>query len=87
MTWAKININDKMRFQLTERGKKIWLDYWRPYTGGEEPTLPQETDGWCSGQMWSVMSVFGPHFSCGADIPIKTEILVEVPTPSADADG
>ena len=77
--WRTINMNDAIRFKMTKSGKKIWRDYWTPYTPGREPKLPSiDDDGWMRDQLWQVANIFGPHMGNGLPAPIETEIQVDM---------
>ena len=86
MTETRIpfNLNNCALVKLTPNGRKIWLDYWRPYSGGkEEQMLDDATDaeGYFREQLWAIMQVFGPHIRMGCNPPFETEILL---IPSSD---
>lgn len=76
--WRTINLNDRIRFKLTERGKEIYRAYWQPYYGDRDPLehLPADADGWREEQLWYFANVFGQHFENGLNPPVETMIQV-----------
>lgn len=79
MEWTKANLNNKVRFKMKPMGEQIWLNYWRPYSGDKEPTLPlADAEGWITDQLWCVSAIFGEHFANGFDVPIETEIQIQL---------
>lgn len=76
--WKSINLNETVRFKLKPEGEKIWLDYWREFSTGKQPTLPKTEDGWREDQLWHLMQVFGKHIHLGFDLPIETKIQVQL---------
>lgn len=59
----KINLNDRVAFELTNYGKAIWYDFHRDLLRGttfEIPPVPITTE------LWNLMAMFGPHLYCGS---------------------
>ena len=76
------NMNDYVRVQLNESGKKIIRDKFAslktrfPKFPGDG--LPNEdADGWSRWQLWDLMRTFGPYISLGAENPFAIEIEFE----------
>lgn len=77
----KFNINNNVRVRLTDAGRQYhrenyevlikhhgakWYEYKPP---------KEDTDGWSTWQLWSLMNQFGAHLSLGAEPPfIEIEI-------------
>lgn len=65
----EINVSDKVRFKLTERGKAILRH------AGKADWITDDLLEW---QLWEVMSMFGSRFALGDDPPIETTIQVDL---------
>jgi len=76
----KFNINNNVKVQLTETGKKILRENFdKLYTDyGRNPPkfkLPKEDkNGWSIWQLWVLINEFGNHMHMGFDLPFKTVI-------------
>lgn len=65
-----MNINDKVRVQLTPFGADIWN---KRYDGLNIPAeyIPAKVKpgDFIETQLWDAMAVFGPHIGLGKDVP------------------
>lgn len=65
-----MNINDKVKVQLTPFGADIWN---KRYDGLNIPVkyLPTKVKSgdFIEPQLWDAMNVFGPHIHLGGDVP------------------
>ena len=66
----KFNINDDIKIQLKERGKKI-LAVDRP-----NKRINEDKDGWSTWQLWEVIETFGDYIYNGCDMPFETNIII-----------
>ena len=66
--WKKFNANEYVRFRPTEKGKKVFIEF---YTSPPHITKEQaenhfseklDKDGFIEDQLWNVMMVFGNGF-------------------------
>lgn len=72
----KVNINDIVRIRLTDNGKRIWKEYWEPYTSENSKVLDPEDTVRLS--LWEVMNIFGSEMYNGnPDLPFETTLEVE----------
>ena len=78
---VRINLNESVKFKLSERGKEIyrhrydglWMDG-SPYS--QEPEL--DDDGYMSMQLWTFMQTFGEHMILGMpEVVQPLEIIYE----------
>ena len=65
-----MNINDKVKVQLTPFGADIWN---KRYDGLNIPAeyMPTAVEpfSFLETQLWDAMNVFGPHIHLGGDVP------------------
>lgn len=65
-----MNINDKVRVQLTPFGADIWK---KRYDGLNIPVeyIPAAVEpfSFIETQLWDAMNVFGPYMRMGSDVP------------------
>ena len=65
-----MNINDKVKVQLTAFGADLWN---KQYDNLKIPVeyLPAKvaTLDYIETQLWDLMAVFGPHIGLGRDVP------------------
>jgi len=73
----KINMNDKVKVKLSEKGLRLlrlkFIDYpelFKSYTKVDE-------NGYSEFQLWKLMSFFGEHIGNGCEIPFETDILIK----------
>lgn len=77
-----MNINDKVWVRLTDRGREIDRaahEALRAVAPSVGPYVSHEINGWCSWQLWQLMSRFGEHCYLGCDPPFDTEISLVDP--------
>ena len=74
MTATLFNVNNYVRVQLNEVGRRILRENHEALRR-QVPTVfeyrpPEEDeDGWSKWQLWSLMSQFGPHIYLGCMLP------------------
>ena len=79
--FMKFNINNKIRFKITEHG---W-DYIRdknktdPVYKRYPITFKVDSDGYCTKQLWSVMEFFGAGMTMGFQLLFETDIELIFP--------
>src|SRR5690348_8151289 len=82
-TCQTVNINDSVRFRLTDEGKKMILRYHNIQAG--ELNLPPydwfkyhqpDADGYYSEQLWQLMTFFGPYLQMGGPQLIEANELL-----------
>lgn len=84
ITPMTFNINDKVKVQLTELGRKILDDQHRALEA-RFPAVKQfgrhdpkdDSDGWSEWQLWELMNKFGGHFGNGRPLPFHTIIRID----------
>lgn len=65
-----MNINDKVRVQLTPFGASIWnIQYYGLNIPVEYIPAAVEPFSFIETQLWYAMNVFGPHIGLGKDVP------------------
>lgn len=67
---VSLNINDKVRVQLTSLGMRIWRD---SPEGRNRPVTP---NGYLTEQLWVLMVVFGPEIRMGRDPVFESNVIV-----------
>jgi len=78
----KFNVNDSVRVRLTDYGKEILRKEFDVMHESfpmafKEFALPKEdSEGWSSWQMWSLMETFGKYIRLGGEVPFHTEIEI-----------
>jgi hypothetical protein len=73
---AKMNINDMIKFRLTEYGELLRQTYWLKL-GIQPPVLVPDHQGRIEMQMWEVMHTFGPFLHMGGEqIIVNNEIII-----------
>lgn len=91
MMELKININDTAKVKLTDRGKRLLMDYHkeisRQVPGYKIPVCPWSADGYYEDQIHSLMRIFGhdmgiaspqaPFGRCEMAVPLKSVEPVE----------
>lgn len=78
------SINDKVKVQLTELGRKILDDQHRSLEA-RFPAVKQfgrhdpkdDSDGWSEWQLWELMKKFGGHIRNGGPLPFHTVIRID----------
>ena len=83
-----INVNDYVRVRLNDLGRKHHREDFLRWTAQlpkkPEYRAPQEdADGWSKWQLWSLMELFGPIISLGAQMPFDSCIQVGKPNPAS----
>lgn len=74
----RINLNERVKFKLSERGKEIYRHRYDGYgfEYNREPEL--DDDGYMSMQLWMFMQIFGEHMVMGMSEVLKPlEIIYE----------
>ena len=68
-----INLNDNVRFKLTDLGREIYYHTW--------PEYPEEdADGYASMQLWEFVELYGPHIGMAKQNVIEPlNLIVDVP--------
>lgn len=84
MSEVRINLNDNVRFRLTETGKEIYRrqrdEVLRLCPGIDESKLRPivDSDGCTQMQLHEFMNLFGPHLINGAPVPVeRVEIICD----------
>jgi len=70
----KINLNEDVSVQLNERGREIYVKYFRARRL-KPPPLKKEAGGWCAFHIWELMRIFGPELHMGLPIPFVGNII------------
>ena len=73
-SWT-FNINDTVKIRLTDSGREIYREQWRPHTEGRVPTADRE--GWSSWQLWQVLETFGGSHVALTNPPPFMEMKIE----------
>lgn len=86
MSEVRINLNENVRFKLTDAGLEIYRHQYDevkslyPQIGIKPPEPKLDSDGYASMQLHHFMSVYGPHLVPGKPTPIeKLEIVYDEP--------
>ena len=74
--WKKFNLNNYMRFKVTEKGMKKYHEHCAD-RGISERDLKVDEDGNVHMQMWEVMSIWGRYMSMGSDFVIEPTFLIK----------
>lgn len=73
---VKINLNERIKFKLTDYGKDIYyhqfdeLNEFIKQHGGKpiEPTMPEvDEEGYTEMQLWCFMNIYGKHMEMGCN--------------------
>jgi len=76
----KFNVNHEVRVKLTPRGRMILTEQDREFLRAHNiaPAAPPEedTDGYSTWQLWTLMHTFGNHMVPGFEPPFETEIEI-----------
>lgn len=76
---VRINLNEIVKFKLSERGKEIYrhrYDKYGLFGYNREPIL--DDDGYMSMQLWTFMQIFGEHMTLGmSEVLNPLEIIYE----------
>lgn len=68
---VRINLNESVKFKLSERGKEIYRHRHDGY-GFEYDREPKlDDDGYMSMQLWTFMQIFGEHMTWGMPEVLK----------------
>ena len=86
MKEIKFNTNHDVKVKLTDYGRDIlrkqhqeFLKQWPSAKGLVEDGLPKEdSDGWSTWQLWSLMSELGEYLYLGGKLPFETNIIILV---------
>lgn len=71
---VRINLNENVKFKLSEYGKEI---YRHRFEYNREPEL--DDDGYMEMQLWVFMNIFGEHMIMGISEVVKPlEIIYEL---------
>ena len=86
----KVNINTQVVVRLTERGEKLWAEYWGARWGAQVPPAIREgvtlADGRIKLPLWELMAIFGngiymacdiPFVDNEIEIPCRTKLMIE----------
>lgn len=79
MGYQKTNLNDTIKFKLTEKGKKILKEYKigdMPWDLTDHVRI--DKDGYSTMQLWDFAHTFGPHLYNGGEVPVETAVEVYV---------
>jgi hypothetical protein len=78
----KINLNDKVRVQLTEHGRQVHWDEWKALADHcllidleYEPPV-EDSQGWSEWLLWELMRTFGKHMCNGGSLPFEPAIVL-----------
>ena len=79
-----INLNDKVRFKLTDLGREIYYHQYDDLIAiGVQirPEYPEEdADGYASMQLWGFVELYGPHIGMAKQNVIEPlNLIVDVP--------
>lgn len=70
---VRINLNERVRFKLSEYGKEV---YRQRFEYNKEPEL--DDDGYMEMQLWGFMNIFGEYMIMGISEVLKPlEIIYE----------
>ena len=75
MQWVKVNLNNKVRFRITELGRKFITENYSPQLA--EAMFPNWQSGETETQIHCLMAEFGPHMKIGFNVPIETVVELE----------
>lgn len=80
--WFEININENVRVNLTELGRRALerqhAEFWTGVRGAPDAYEPPEedADGWSEWQLWCLMQDLGHLCGLGRRLPFETTIQV-----------
>lgn len=84
--WQAINMNEKVRVKLTDRGRTVHLENHVELMTSlpKDATLKychpkEDKDGWSEWQLWSLMQEFGAHMLMRWEPPFETTVEVRSP--------
>lgn len=70
-TWDAHNLNDQVRFKMTDAGRAFLAKNTDP------PWIFQpDADGWCQTELWHFASIFGSSFSVNSALTVETSIQI-----------
>lgn len=76
-----VNVNEQIKFKLTERGKKflkIYIDNQiKKYRISAAEVYSEQCDGYIHTSLWEFMMVFGSFFNGSEPITENNEIIIE----------
>lgn len=76
--WEDHNLNDYVRFKLTEKGKKLIMDLNNTDEFYKKcPLHFTQVDSWYESQLWEIANIFGHTFGNGFDNYIETSIKIK----------
>ena len=74
--WASWNLNDVVRFRMTDKGRKHIdaINSTDPIYSRYPLRFEPDVDGWIETQLWNFANIFGPTFGIGFDQTVETQI-------------
>jgi hypothetical protein len=74
-TWAEFNLNNYIKFKLTEKGEELLKEYCKSHR--VKGLAINDSDGFVAMQAWEAFNIFGKHFHIGEAV-METTIYFEV---------
>lgn len=72
-----ISLNDYVTVRLTDKGIRVWHDYWEPYAMSFANKV--DAEGNLRILLWQLMEIFGPHISMTApQLFVSNTLKVEI---------
>jgi hypothetical protein len=84
---VEFNINDHVWVRLTDVGRTVLADYWRPFCGVAGVLEARERNGWTEFQLWELAHIFGASLPMGSRVPFETTIRFSTPSPRPPTPG
>lgn len=74
--WTQYNLNDYVRFKLTDEGRNFIAELNRshPVYSYAPISFRPDADGWIEDQLWNFAAVFGPTLKMGFGQNVETMI-------------
>lgn len=84
----KFNINDHVYVRVLPPGEKLWRKFHDDLRldPAKYPLPTPNADGLTRFQLWDAMHIFGAGMYNGGNIPIATEIYLDLPEPQSSLD-
>ena len=85
MDEIRINLNDEVRFKLTDRGRDIYYHQFdelikKHPTIGIKPQMPKvDADGYSKMQLWCFMELYGPHTHMSSPVVVEPLEIIYKP--------
>jgi hypothetical protein len=82
--WQDINLNDKVRVRLTDRGRAHHAKRYEELFARHADRYPYsppavDAEGWSEFQFWELFQVFGAVVGMGMAVPFETTVRVAPP--------